>query len=498
MGNQTALAQKDSVDFNLEEAIQLASEDGIFFGEYFFPKTFRQAPAPAHKLMWDALLGPSIYVAFMIFRGAAKTSVVRVFIAFLISFGIARTVLVVGKSEGAASRTLEWLMRAVEFNKLWTDAFHIRQGEKWNATEIDVKNEGTGTTTRVIAMGIGGSTRGVNVDDYRPDIILVDDPCDEENTATPDQRSKLKENFFGALFNSLAPPTEAPMSKMILLQTVLNDEDLISDVMKDSQWESYRVPVFTETGESAWPSRFPLPMLEAQKQGFIDRGMLHVWLREMECTVVSAANSAFRADLLQYWTVTPEEGRTLVAVDPTPPPRDGSPEAYQGKLDDAAIRVLRLYKHRVYVIDWYETKSPDPFELISKIFELAVKHGAKELVVETVLFARVLASIHEREMLQRRMWFILHKVEGKEKKDTRIRQEVGAALAARALVVNKADAVLVSQIIAYPAVNHDDAIDALAIGLKILNRAEVMQKAMDEGVIEGEFEDLSEEWLACP
>lgn len=480
-----------------EEAIELAYEDQLFFGEYFFPKSCRQAPAPAHKLMWEDLMSPQVFVSFMIFRGSAKTTIVRIYLAFLISYGIARTILVVGKSESAAARTLEWLMRAVSFNTLWSQSFGITAGDKWNSTEIEVRNEQLGVSTRVLAMGIGGSTRGVNVDDYRPDIIVVDDPCDEENTASKEQREKINEAFFGALQNSLAPTSEAPMSKMVLMQTVLNSDDLVSLTSRDPQWTCRQISIYTPTGDSAWPARWTRAELDQMKQGFIDRGMLHVWMREMECQVISSATAAFVVENLQYWTVYPETGRTIISVDPTPPARDGSKEKYTGNLDDAVVRALRLHKGKVYVIAWYATKTPDPFELIEKIFEMATTHQAKEIAVETVLFARVLATLLEKEMVKRHQWFMIHKEEDKRKKDTRIRQEVGAFLGTRSLYVHKSDRDLISQITMYPAVNHDDHIDCVAIGLKVLNRINFAQELVDDP-IEGEFEALPDDWMAAP
>jgi len=491
---------------SLEEAIKIGSEDPDFYGQFFFPKTCRQDGAPMHQEMWEALLSNERFVSFMVHRDGAKTTIIRLFLSFCIAYGISRTILVVGKSEGAAVRTVEWLQRAVEFNPLWANAFGLRKGSKWSGGEIDIWHGTDKVPIRVIAVGITGSTRGINVDDYRPDLILVDDPCDEENTATPDARKKTADLFFGALQKSLAPASEAPLAKLMLAQTVLNDEDLISLTIKDKQWLSLVFSCFDANGDSRWSARYPTHVLRADKQAHIDRGMLSLWLREMECKVIDDETARFPSNFLQYWEVVPEGGRTVLALDPTPPPREGEIAKVNTNLDDAAILVLREYAGNVYVLDRYVCKSPDPDELMSKIFELCVAWNAREVYVETILFARVLANLLNKEQLKRRMWLTVHQVEDKRKKSVRISQNISPLYVMRKLFFHPTQGDLIEQLTRYPNVPHDDMLDALSIGLEGLS-AWMTDIDDSDSVLQGELMDKQDAidyppedvaWEGCP
>src|SRR4030066_1381637 len=212
------LAQ-DKTNIAMAELVTLAAMDSELYARVFFPKTVRQTSPPFHREMDAVLDDDSRLVAFMIFRDGAKTTKVRLFNSKRIAYGISRTIVVVGKSQDHARRTIEWLMRAVEFNSTWVQTFGLRKGTKWTSEEIEIFHGIDEVPIRVIALGITGSTRGINVDDYRPDLIIIDDPCDEENTATPEQREKTSERVFGALAKSLSPATECPDAKMALLQT---------------------------------------------------------------------------------------------------------------------------------------------------------------------------------------------------------------------------------------------------------------------------------------
>lgn len=493
----TAVSRKTQVD--IQEAVKLGAADPEFFGRFFFAKTCRQPSPLFHRELDDALDDTDHrYVSSMIFRGGAKTSRLRLYVAKRIAYGLSRTILFVGKSQEHAVKSLEWLQSAVEHNRVYAQTFGLRKGKKWTGTEIEIYHGADDVPIRIIALGITGSVRGVNVDDYRPDLIVVDDPCDEENTATPEQRKKIADLFFGALAKSLAPRSEAPHAKMVLLQTVLNDDDLISLTVKDPQWKSLVYGCFDDEGNSRWPDRFSTKELREEKSAHVARNQLSLWLREMECKVVSQETSAFLAAWLQYWVVLPEQGITIIACDPTPPPKDASNVKITSKHDDAVVMVLRIAQGNVYVCDIYTTKSPDPDELIAKIFEFATNWRCQTLALETVLFQRVLAKMLEKEMLSRRQWLTIKKVEDKRKKETRIRQEVSSRASHRRLFVHPSMVEFIEQYTAYPQVQHDDILDCLSIGLASVN------PWMEQGTLEGEFSvdddeiPMLENWRGAP
>jgi len=499
----TAAVKAANEQITLQEAVELSAADPMFYGQFFFPKAIRQESAKFHPEMWKYLLSLERLIAFMIARGFAKTTIVRVFLSYIVAYAISRTILVVGKSEGAAERTVEWLQRAVDFNQKWANAYGLTRGSKWTGGEIDIYHATEGVNIRMLAIGITGSTRGINIDDYRPDLIVVDDPCDEENTATAEQRQKTSDRLFGALYNSLAPRSEAPMAKLVLLQTVLNKEDLISKATSLSSWKSLVYSCFDANGESNWPARWTTQELLQMKQDYIEQGDLSIWLREMECKVIDSTTAAFPENFIQYWEVLPEGGRTIIAVDPTPPPRDAHDiQKSNEHLDDACIMAIREYRGNFYICEVYVTKSPDPEEFINEIFRMCEAWGSREVAIETTLFARTTKTLLEKEMLLRRQWLTIYPVEDKRAKPLRFRQVIKPLYTLRKIYLHATQGGLIEQLTSYPAVNHDDMIDALAIGLEKLSG---WNAGDDDGdTYEGDFapvpeeSDIKETWRACP
>jgi hypothetical protein len=494
----------ETVNVDMGEIVSLAAADSDFYARTFFPKTARQESPPFHKDMDRVLENPkNRFCAFEVFRGGAKTTKLRLFTSKRIAYGISHTILFVGKSQDHAIKSVEWLMAAVEYNHKWAKTFNLRKGKKWTSSEIEIYHGTDEYPIRVMALGITGSVRGVNVDDYRPDLIVLDDPCDEENTATSEARHKMEDLVFGALSKSLAPASEAPDATMALAQTVLVKGDLIDSAMTDAQWASVRYSCFDSRGESAWPARWSTEELQEDKQAHINRNQLSLWLREMECELVTKENSAFLLSWLEYWDVLPQGGITYIGIDPTPPPKDGNAlKQVNQKLDDAVIMVVRFFQAKVFVCEYYACKSPDPEEFINKIFELGIKWNPMFIGIETVMNQRTLKWLMDREMLKRRKFFTIIPIEDRRKKETRIIQTITRYASNQALVVHREHVELIEQYGVFQAQatrQHDDYLDALTIAMDLIN------PAMEGVVIEGEYDILDEsnipeleDWRSAP
>lgn len=495
--------QSEQIQVSAEEAVRLGAVDGGLFGRFFFPRAFKQDAPPCHRQM-DALLDDpeSPLVSFMIPRGFAKTTKTRVYIARRIAYGISRTIMIVGKSQGAAVKTLEWLKRSVEHNQRYAATFGLEPGSRWSGEDIEIihhhfKDENGGPLRiRVLAYGMTGSVRGVNIDDCRPDLIVVDDPSDEENTATIEQRKKIADLFFGSILRSLAPRSEAPHAKMVLLQTVLNPQDLVSLCDKDSHWKSLRISCFDERGESNWPERYPTEVLRAEKKGYIDRGMLSLWMREMESQCVNDDLAAFSEEKLKYWDqpengvggTLPEGGYTFISVDPVPPPKDELNVKITAKHDNAVISVLRVINGGVYICEQWGVKQPDDMFFINQIFLMAAFWKTSVIVVETTMFQRVIKTTLQREMQTRRTYLQVIPIEDKRSKPARIRQEIGRYAHARQLYAASDQEGFLGEYWAYPFVQHDDFLDSVAIGLM-----HITPHLLEASYIEGEYTEVIED-----
>lgn len=448
----------DKID--VEELVSLAAIDPELYARTFFPKTVRQASPYFHREMYAALDDPnSPNVAFRVFRGGAKTTTLRIALSKRIAYGITRTALYASNSLGGSVSSLQWIKSQVEHNYQWAQTFKLKKGRTWREDKIEIFHGIDEIPITVLALGITGQVRGVNFEDYRPDFIVADDLDNEETAGTPEQRNKQQDLFFGALAHTLAPRTEAPLAKLAVAQTPIAFGDIIDTCAKSPIWKVSTYGCFDENGNSRWPERFLTSDLRAQKEEAIRLLRHDIWLREMECTLISPELSAFNVSWLQYWDVLPEGMVTYMGIDPA--------SSESKTADFMAIVIVGFYAGKVFLCDYYAAKGKNPEEISSKFFELAAQWKPRFCVVETVGFQRTLKWFIEREMHTRNFYVPIRGYDDRRKKWDRIRQAISGRAANRMFYVHKSHHEWIDQYTMYglrPDL-HDDLLDATAMAM---------------------------------
>lgn len=466
-------ASQDMTKVDIHELVEAGAHDSEVFYRAFFPGTFRQ-PSPGFHREIDAILDdPSArYCNIIVFRGGAKTTKLRAFTAKRIAYGLAHTVLYIGKSEGHAVRSIRWLKRQVEHNRLYAQTFGLTKGKSWTDTEIEIKHRVAGFNIRVLGMGVTGSVRGINEDDFRPDLEVLDDVLDEENCATLEQRTKISNLVYGALEPSLAPEVDAPDAKMVALNTPQQRDDFAMKAMGNSMWRSARYGLWTpETEdlpvhlqESRWPERLPTDKQRAKKRAAVERNDLSVWLREYEVKLINPETTKFNPAWLRYFDLEPEGGVTVLSIDPVPPPKASAIEKgdINPKKDFEALAAVRLHRGRRYVLETSANRGHEPDWTVSEFFRMVRRWGPTVVVVESVAYQATLQWLLRKAMEHARIWVYIKDTNTIKNKVVRITDGLKGISAGGQLYVRREQTDLIEQFTDYPGVTHDDVLEAVA------------------------------------
>lgn len=484
--------QGNSEGINLKDITLAGAENFEFYGKYFFPRAFRQGSAPFHRRIANEIDNPENREnSILVFRGGAKTTTCRVLASRRIAYGTSHNILYLGKSKDHAVRSVTWLKEAVEGNKRWTNHFGLGKGSVWTSEHIMVKHNIEGYEVSVLALGIDGSIRGINEMDFRPDFIIADDIVDETNSVTPEARKNINERFFGAVMNTLAPKSEAPNATVALLQTPIAQGDLADITQKDSTWNRVCLGCFDEEGNSRWEERIPTNELLKQKQSAIDRNMLSVFLREMECKIVGDESRYFRESWLRKHLEVPEPKYcvTCIAIDPSPP-KDEEPEKRLKKdPDPEVLAVVGYHKGEPWIFEWVKIRKPNPDITWAELQRLRLKWHPVTVGSETVAYQSTLRWYLQKKQNQEGCIFPIQKYDDKRPKTKRIRQNF-ADFALTGLNVPYECEEFLNEFRDYPDVLHDDILDACAIGFELLERH--TGGNMGEGNNEDHIPDISE------
>lgn len=467
-----------------QEAILVGATSLVRYGRMFFPKTFRQESPAFHETIGKALMRQEDrFIAIEVFRDGAKTTLLRTFVSQRIAYGISRTILFVSASQGHSILSLRWIKRQVDHNRYWAQTFQLRRGSKWTDEYVEIMHGVEEIPITLIALGITGQVRGINIDDYRPDLIICDDTSTDETADSASQRNKQSNLVFGALLNSLTPATECPDAKAIILDTPKSKFDLVESCEKDPEWRFLRYGVFDEKGESRWPQRYPTEVLQRQKEAHIRTGRLSIWMREKECKIISEELCSFRLDNLRYWDTLPERCTYVISIDPA---SSDSPTA-----DDNCVAILALKQDDVYIIDYVAETGQTPEMVLKTIFEFSRKWRPIGIVVESIGYQRILAWYLEREMRSQRLYLPVYKIQDVRRKADRIIQAIGETSGYQRLWTQARQTKFIEQYTEYsPLVEmHEDVLDAVSMGITW---------AENQGVsdwLEGEARELDDDEL---
>lgn len=474
----SSLSLSEQASVNISELVELCAVDSVLFAETFFPKTMRMKSPPFAKEVWDALDSTARLVSLQIFRGGSKTSICRVFGAKRIAYANARTILWIGKSQDKAIHSVKWLRKQIEFNRFFADTFQLRPGSKWQDIECEIYHGIDEVPITILAYGATGPVRGINVDDYRPDLILLDDIIDEEIAASPIQREQIENLVYGAFKESLAPITEAPDAKMVMLQTPMNRDDISMKSLSDAEWKSVRVPCWTketedlplERRESAWEIRFPTKVLQQEKRNAIARNQASIFTREKECKIVSRETATFLPEWLVYYDLDPDDKfYTIMVIDPVPPPSEAELKKGLKDKDYEVLSVLTRVGSEFFVREYSMNHGHDPGWTIMEFFRLARKYRPQRIYVESVAYQRTLAWLLRQAMAQQRQYYVIEEITDKRSKFQRIVDGLSGPASNGRVHIKKNMTEFLEQYTEYPNVSHDDVLETVAVGCEKLS-----------------------------
>lgn len=474
-----------------DELIKLCAVDNNLFEKTFFPKAARQESASFHADWWQHLENPNLrFINLVCFRDSAKTTKLRMFTAKRIAYGLSRTILYIGASEKHAVRSIRWIKARIE-EKMGAGGimrkeplavvFDLHKGAKWTDEEIEIYHGLDTTPIWMLGVGVTSTQlRGINFDDYRPDLIVVDDALTDENGSSKDQCEKLNDLIMGAVKNSLAPRSEAPNAKMVLLNTPQSLEDIVHLAEKDPEFFSARYPCWTpqtinldvNKQESAWEVRYPTLERRKEKAAAIELNKLSTFSKEKEVRIISKELAIFSKPWLQFWN-KPEEiptgGVTVLFIDPTPPPDERKGKVAHQKLDFEVIGALKRANGNFYLLEYDGLQGGKPDWTINKFFEYRFRHRPLKAVIETVNYQRTLKWLLEEEMRKRQEWLTIVPFAEVRSKFNRIVGAIHKVSSEKKLFVHPSMTTFIDQYENYPSVAFDDHLDGVAIAIHTLN-----------------------------
>lgn len=398
-------------------------------------------------------------------RGSFKSSVVTVgrTIHKLIKNPNLR-ILIAGETQKNATKFVKEIKSQFESNEKLRALFgdFVSKDNTWRDNEFIISKRSIVKKESTI---MAASLEKQSTTSQHYDMIVLDDPCSQNNVNTPEQIQKTID-YYRLLLSVLEPDGE-----IIIIGTRYSPLDLYGWVTDPSNPERNNFDIiikeaYNEDGSLLFPEVLNEKFLEEQKQAQGTWAFSCQYLNRP----INPDTCFFKPDTIQFFQTQPENLIYFLTYDAA---------ISQKARGDYSAFVVNGVDHlgRWFIVEAIQRKLP-PSEIVDFIFELVQKYSVipnrfQCLGMEKHALEQMLKVALSEEMNKRKFWFPIKDVPT----DTRFSKERRIAALEpkfnkREIFIKKDMLDLHHQILYYPTgVKNDDLLDALKSQLQIATYA---------------------------
>lgn len=437
------------------EAEKKAMQSLVAFREKYIPSKDDVTPAPFHQSWSDILLTGTGHFAVEAFRESAKTQIViRANLLHALTFPNERRsyLVVICATQRTASKKLVEVSR--EFLSSPAMCKLVKEIRENSGLAFEV-SYATGHSVRIEAYGKGAAVRGLSWGAKRPDLVIIDDPQDQEDARSETVTASDWDWFLSDVYFL------GQSSRIFLIGNNLGERCIIESVIRAAErlnFTARKIPILTPQGSSAWPSKWPLKAIEEEREAFALEGKTDLWYMNKMCECISPDSQKFKREYFKYYDRLTDLHRMNIytTVDLA--------ISQKANADYSAIVTVGVNAEGHWFVLDVEYGRYNPSVTMDAVFSAVQKWRPLSVGIEVVAYQAALQHFLEKEMPKRGIFFRITPLKAEKKKEIRIdsiqpRFAVGT-------VWFKSGAVwlpeIESELLAYPHGARDDVIDALA------------------------------------
>jgi predicted phage terminase large subunit-like protein len=459
------------------------------FADFFFYMT--DMSLARHHFLWVISILTHKRTNIIAPRGAAKTTIINVFLAWWIGRFPYLSNIFVCVAEDQAKERLADIKEIIESQKfknvfphvfidtkrprtvtefsVWSDRWKDETGEiTYEQFRMRIRSDKKldSKSKTLIAFG----TTSSKIPGKRcSGILALDDPHDERNSATEDQRIKVE-----MLVKKSLMPTMTPEARMVLICTRWAETDLSGRFKNDFRadgtpvWNTIETAAIDENGKSYWEGVWSLERLEEVRDEF---GEIVFQLMYMNNPMGLASGEVTMDMLRQNIIDLPEDLEIFISVDVAESltkradytvfaivARDKPKKTASGERETFNYYVLYIWRDKVKFLNCVKQ--------LEKMYEFAEDHygPVKKVLFEKSTFQSAWGDL----LVSKNPDIKIDTVPLKEgNKEWRFKSFAARAQAGRVYMNMKMKNyhIACSEIIAFPTAAHDDIVDALGMPL---------------------------------
>ena len=367
--------------YSAEDSRKLAQQDFNFLGMLCMPEVFAFAFPAWYILLFSKLTAFNKrfeQFALGLPRGFAKTTWMKLLCVWYILFSNKKFILVVCAAEDLAINVVSDVMTMLGHENI------VRLFGSWEANvEENQKHKKVfyfrGRTIIIQGIGAGTSVRGVNRNNQRPDVMIMDDIQKKEDAKNPELAKALMQWMLGTLMMAKSDKN----CTFIFIGNMYPQNSILQKLKESRSWESFIVGGILEDGTSLWEELKPIEVLLDEWEMLRELGEEDIFISEVLNSTELPLSSGVELDKIKiapkFWDELQPDG-SFIIIDPSGADKTS---------DDCTIEYYEV-KDTIPIFRSLKSGTFTPKETIIETLKLAMQTNTRAIAVEAVAYQKSL------------------------------------------------------------------------------------------------------------
>jgi predicted phage terminase large subunit-like protein len=240
------------------------------------------------------------FLSIVGFRGSAKSTNASLALPLWAALeNKAKFIIIIRDTDAQARIDIANIRHELEDNELLIFDYGdqskgISKVKEWTQHNLLLANG-----TRIMSRSRGQRIRGLRHRQYRPDLIIIDDPEELEKVQSKEYRDKTERWLRG----DIIPAIEETNARLIVIGNILHTDALMTRLKNDPIFLHREFPLIDDEGKITWRAKYPTQDSIKYQEKKVGRT---AFLREYMLKVVPPEGQEVKEEWIQYYEKLPE------------------------------------------------------------------------------------------------------------------------------------------------------------------------------------------------
>lgn len=372
------------------EIAEAASKSLDFLAALAIPSVYKYEYPPVLLSVWQWLLSHAHTwrtfprLALGLPRGFSKTTLIKLFVLYCILFTDRKFILVTAATAKMAENIIADIVDMLNEPNIISVFGDWKVG--LTKDTLSLKKFGfRGRDITIAGIGAGGSLRGLNIKNERPDVMIFEDIQSAEDAESQTVSESLLKWLLGTAMKAKSP--EGCMY-LFVANMYATPYSILRKLKSDPEWIKFITGGILADGTSLWEALHPISQLLSEFRADLAMGYPQIFYSEVLNDENATSNNLIDTSKIPMPTFSDDEIPIwkYIIVDPS---------GNSIHSDLVSIGAFYAYERGTPVFREVIEGRFSPKEIIEKAISLALKHEARLVLYEGVAFQASLCYWHQ-------------------------------------------------------------------------------------------------------